>query len=136
MAQQKFYEAEAEVQARNREKRNSEIAFQKINQEFESQRFQLQQPNRWADQAERDKISLYGELELRNRLFQEIQAKDCQQFEELRRICCEETDRARQARIDELSVHQMRNPRIVSQQSTQIQDLQNNRIFVRCERIL
>ena len=32
------------------------------------------------------------------------QAKDCQEIEELRRICCKETDRARQARIDELSV--------------------------------
>ena len=27
---------------------------------------------------------------------------NCQEIEELRRICCEETDRARQARIDEL----------------------------------
>ena len=38
---------------------------------------------------------------MRNRLFPENQAKDCQEIEELRRICCEETDRARQARIDE-----------------------------------
>ena len=47
------------------------------------------------------KIGLYGELEVRNKLFPENQAKDCQEIEELRRICCEETDRARQARIDE-----------------------------------
>ena len=65
-AQQKLYE----VEARNWEKRNSDIAFHEINQEFESQRFQ------------------------------------CQEIEELKRICCEETDRARRARIDELSVHQ------------------------------
>ena len=45
---------------------------------------------------------------------------------ELRRICCEETDRARQLRIDELSTQQERNPRTVSQLLTQIQDLQNN----------
>ena len=32
MAQQKLYEAEAEVEARNWEKRNSDIAFQEINQ--------------------------------------------------------------------------------------------------------
>ena len=43
---------------------------------------------------------------------------NCQEIEELRSVCCEETDRARQARIDELSVHQVRNP-------IQIQDLQN-----------
>ena len=66
--------------------------FHEINQEFESQRFQVQQAIRWADQAQRDKMSLYGQLELRNRLFQEDHARDCQEIEELRRICCEETD--------------------------------------------
>ena len=46
------------------------------------------------------KITLYGELEMRNRLFfRENQETDCQVNEALRRICCEETDRARQARI-------------------------------------
>ena len=43
MAQRKLYEAEAEVEARNWEKRNSESAFQEIHQEFESQRFQPHQ---------------------------------------------------------------------------------------------
>ena len=66
------------------------------------------------------KISLYGELEMRNRLFRENQAKDCQEIEELRRTCCEEADRARQARIDELSMHQERSPML-----TQIRELQN-----------
>ena len=42
-AQQKKFEAEAKVDARNWEKRNSDIAFREINQEFESQRYQLQQ---------------------------------------------------------------------------------------------
>ena len=39
----------------------------------------------------------------------ENRTKYCQEVEELRRICCEETDRAGQAIIDELSVHQERN---------------------------
>ena len=43
---------------------------------------------------------------MRNRLFNESRTKDCQEIEELRRICCEETNRARQLRIDELSMHQ------------------------------
>ena len=63
--------------------------FMRSIRRFESQRFQLQQANRWGDQAQRDKISLYGEFELRNRVFQESQAKDCQAIEELRKICCE-----------------------------------------------
>ena len=90
------------------EKRNSDIAFQEINQEFESQRFQLHQARRWADQAQRDKIILYGELELRHRLFQEHHARDCQEIEELRRARREECNRARQARIDELIVYASR----------------------------
>ena len=66
MTQQKLYEAEAEIETRNWKKRNSDFTFQEINQEFESQRFQLHQVSRWTDQTQRDKISLYGELELRN----------------------------------------------------------------------
>ena len=62
MAQQKLHEAEAEVEARNWETQRKDIAFQEINQEFESQRFQLHQACRWADQACQEimKITLYG----------------------------------------------------------------------------
>ena len=62
---------------------------------------------------------------MRNRNFQENRAKDCQAIEELRRICCDETDRARQLKIVALSMQQNRNPCTVSQLLTQIQDLQN-----------
>ena len=61
------------------------------------------------------KIDLCGELEMRNRVFQESQARNCQEIEELRRICCEEIDQARQARIDEVSMHQETTPATVSQ---------------------
>ena len=100
-AQQKLYEAEAEVEARNWEEQRQDISFQEINQEFESQRFQLHQASRSADQAQRDIISLYGELELRNRRFQEDHARDCEEIDNLRKISCEETDQARRARIEE-----------------------------------
>ena len=130
MVQQRLAEAEAEVEARSWEKRNSDIAFQEINQELESQRFQVHQASRWADQAQRSKISLYGQLELRNRLCQQNHATDCQEIEDLRRICCEETDSARQARIDELSVHQERNPTTVSQVMAQIRELHNKETFL------
>ena len=113
------------MEIRNWEKRNSDIAYYQINLELESQRLQVQQAIQWADQAQREKVSLCGELEMRNSLFRENRAKDCQEIEELRRVCCEETDRARQARIDELSLHQERNPTTVRQLLTQIQDVQN-----------
>ena len=70
------------------------------------------------------KISLCGELELRSRLFREDHARYRQEIEELLRICCEESNRARQARIDELSMHQERNPTTVSQLLAQIRELQ------------
>ena len=41
--------------------------------------------------------------------------RECQAIEELRRLCCEETDRARQAGIDEVSLHQERNSMSVTQ---------------------
>ena len=77
-------------------------------------------------ERERDKISMFRELELRNRPFQENPARDCQEIEELRSICCEEANRARQARRDELSMQQERNPTTVSQMMARIRELQNN----------
>ena len=74
----------------------------------------------------KEKKTFWGELELGDGLFQEDNARDCQEVEELRRVCCEETDRARQAKIDELSMHQERNPPTVSQLMDQTQELQNN----------
>ena len=53
LAQQRFFEAEADVEVKHWEKRNSDMALYKVNQEFGSQRFQLQQANRWADQAQK-----------------------------------------------------------------------------------
>ena len=94
---------------------------------------QLHQPNQWPDQAQREKINLCGEVEMRNRLFQESRVRNCQEIAELRRICCEETDRARQLRIDELSVQEERDLDAVSRLLTQSQDLRE--ILVRCWRI-
>ena len=107
------------------EKKNSDVAFHEINQEFESQRQQPQQANQWADQAQREKISLCRDFEILNRLCRENRAKDSPKIGELRTICCEETDRAGQARIDEWCMHQERNPTTVSQFLAQIHDLQN-----------
>ena len=92
LAQQRLFEAEADVDVKHWEKRNSDIVLYEVNQEFEPPRLQLQQANQCADQAQREKIRLCGELEMRNRLFNESRAKDCQENEELRRIWFEETD--------------------------------------------
>ena len=82
--------------------RNSDIALFEIRQEFESQRLQLQQANQWADHAQRD-----------------------EEIEELRRICCEETDIEQDKRelMNCLCIKE-RTPATVCQ-LTQIQDSQN-----------
>ena len=76
---------------------SSEIALHESYRELETQRLQLLQANIW-DNAQSERISLCGELEMRNKLFQESRTKDCQEIEELRRRCCEESDRARQTK--------------------------------------
>ena len=43
---------------------------------------------------------------MRNGAFQEDRARDRQEIEELRRICCAEADRARQLKFDELPMQQ------------------------------
>ena len=104
-AQKRLSEAEAGIDG---EQKGSELALCHTHQELASQRLQQHQANQWADQALREKISLCGKLDMRNRLFNESRTESCQEIEELRRICCEDTDRARRARIDELSRHQER----------------------------
>ena len=59
LARQRFFEAEQTWKS-NIGKR--EILME-INQEFESKRIHRQQASRWADQPQRDKISLKGEQE-------------------------------------------------------------------------
>ena len=75
--------------------------------------------------SEREKISLYGELELRNRVFQKNHARDRREIEELKRKHCEQIERTRKARSESFSVQQRRNPTTVGQMMAQIQDFQN-----------
>ena len=62
---------------------------------------------------------------MRNKLFQESRTKDCQEIEELRKRCSEESDRARQAKLDELSMMQQRDPQTVSQLLAQMRESQD-----------
>ena len=79
---------------------------------------------RWSGST-REKINLCWELEMRNRLRQEGQARTSHEMEELRRICYKETNQVRQFKIEGLSLRQERDPTTVSLLRAQIQDLQN-----------
>ena len=78
---------------RNREQRNVDMGFYETNRELESELYQAYQ---WADQIQREKIYSFGDLEMRNTFFQRSRVRNLKEIEELRRICCEETDRAKQ----------------------------------------
>ena len=62
---------------------------------------------------------------MQSRLYQASHAKDCFEIEELRRICLEETERARQVRTNERYVQKKDEPSTVNQFLSQIQDLQD-----------
>ena len=64
---------------------------------------ELDQAAQLSDQAQKEKSWLREKIEMRNRAFQEDQARHCQDIEESRRICCAEADRARQLELDELN---------------------------------
>ena len=72
--------------------------------------------------AQREKISLCGELEVRKRLRHESQVRTSQEIEELRRICHEETNQVRKLKIEELPLRQEWDPTTASQRLTVIQD--------------
>ena len=54
---------------------------------------ELYHVNQWADQAQREKSWLFGELDMRNMIVQGDRAKQKKDnnLRELRRICCEES---------------------------------------------
>ena len=86
---------------------------------------ELYQENQLTDQAQREKSWPCEELDIRNKAIEEDRARDYQDIEELRRICCAEADRARRLKYDELSTQQKENPSTVNQLMVQIQELQD-----------
>ena len=58
---------------------------------------------------------IFEESTMRSKLFQEHHARDCQEFEESRKFCCEQAERVRQLEIDELSMQKKEDPSTVNQ---------------------
>ena len=83
--ERKLYLTEHDLEIHNLERRNSEYALIESRRELESQRRQLLESNQWADQAQRERIHLCSELEMKNRLHQECCARSCQEIEEVKR---------------------------------------------------
>ena len=105
--------------------RNADIALCEIGMQLQPGGWNLYQAHPLSDQPQREKGWLCEDLEKRNRAFQEDRAGDCQETQELRRICCAEADRARQLKYDEPSTQKEDNPSAVNQFMVQIQELQD-----------
>ena len=61
---------------------------------------------------------------MRNRLFLQSRARDCQEIRELRRFCYEEADKTIQSTFEEFLMNQQRSPCVVIQDMSEIQELQ------------
>ena len=75
---------EYKIEIQNSEPRNSEHAMFESQRELESHRRQLLKGNQWADQAQRERIHLCGESEMKDHLHQESYARSCREIEELK----------------------------------------------------
>ena len=99
--------------------------FMKLGMPLQSQRMELYRANQLINQTRRKKSWLCDESEMRIRAFQGDRARNCREIEELQRICCVDTDRARHLRCDELSTQKEENNSAVNQFMVQIQELQD-----------
>ena len=73
-------------------------------------------------QSQREKSSLCTELDRRERFLQESRVRSLQAREELQKFCCTEAERAKQLRIDELSIHGKGRKSTVNQLMVRIQE--------------
>ena len=86
-------------------RRNSEFALSESQRELESQRRQILEANQWADQAQRQRIHLCSELEMKSRLHQECYERSCQKIEELTRRCYKNENEVTQQKMNEYMQH-------------------------------
>ena len=81
---------------------NAEIARYENGMKLQCQTMELHQASHLTDQTRREKSWLCDELERRDRALQGDRARNCQEIEELQRICCTDAETAQELRSDEL----------------------------------
>ena len=96
-----------------------------INSQLESQKTELHHAHQWACQTQMESRIMFEELTTKSKLYQENHALDCMEIEELRRLCREETERARQLRADDFYCQKKEEPSTVNQLLSQTRTLQD-----------
>ena len=112
------------MEIQNLERRNSEYTLFESQRERESQKQQLLVANQKADQAQRERIHLCSELDMKNRLHRECYARSCQEIEELKRRCYKEESGVTQQKLNEYSLQHDEESRTVSLLRDQVRRLQ------------
>ena len=67
-----------------------------------------------ADQAQRERLKLCSELEMKSRLHQEYHARSCREIEELKKRCYQEENAAKQRKAEEFTAQLDQESRTVS----------------------
>ena len=117
------------MEIQNLERRNSEYALIESQRELKSQKRQLLEANQWADQAQRERIHLCSEMEMKKRLHQECHERSCHEIEELKRRCCKEENGVTQQRLIECSLQQGQESQTLSLLRDQVRELQERLEF-------
>ena len=88
---------------------NMEMHYLIHNVSLNFKKQQLMMANQWADQAQRERMHLCSDLEMKNRLHQKCYARSCQEMEELKRRCYQEENAAKQRKLEEFTAHHVQN---------------------------
>ena len=114
------------MEVRKWEQQSSEIALYETHRQLESQRLQQHRAKQWADQAHGEKVSLCGELDMRNKLFQERRTKDWpRNCRILKTLLVRRKRSSSKSKIRRTVLQQLRAPHTVSQLLTQTLELQD-----------
>ena len=123
------------MEIQNLERRNSEYRLFELQRELESQRRQQLKASQGADQAQRQRIHLCSELEMKKRLHQECHARSCQEIEELKRHCSQEENEVTRQKNNEYSMQHDQESRTVSLLRDQVRKLQERLEFIEDSKI-
>ena len=128
--QRKLYSTECNMEIQNLERRNSEYSLFESQRELESQRRQSLKANHWADKAQRQRIHLCRELEMKSRLHQECCARSCQEIEELKRRCYKDENEVTQQKMNEYTMQHDQESRTMSLLRDQVRQLEERLEFI------
>ena len=117
------------MEIQNLERRNSEYALIESQRELERQSLEATQ---WAAQAQRERIHLLSELEMKNRLHQECYARSCQEIEESKKRCLKKKKEngVTKKELNEYSMQQDQELRTVSLLRDHVRKLQERLEFI------